>query len=162
MPGLDEKVKNFVESCDECQRYKNPGRAYGHLPPRDDSATPFEEIAVDGIGPWTMDVPGVGKLSFSALTTIDIATTLVEIATMDTNPTAKHASYVFETSWLSRYPRPTRCMMKSGSFEVSGHLPQRDFSQNALWRTLMPRGKTPIKIDDMLLIQVPPQEARGT
>ena len=113
-PGLDDKVKNFVETCDECQRYKNNGRGYGHLPPRDDDPAPFEDVALDHIGPWTLDVPNQGALKFHGLTIIDIATSLCEIIRVDTLDGEASAMH-FENSWLSRYPRPNRLLYDAAS-----------------------------------------------
>ncbi|CAJ1950334.1 unnamed protein product [Cylindrotheca closterium] len=79
-PGLGAKVKAFVETCDECQRYKNNGPGYCHLPPHDDYPAPFEDVALDHDGPWTLDVSEFGKLVFHALTPImDIASDLLEL-----------------------------------------------------------------------------------
>ena len=83
-PGLKAKVKAFVESCDYCQRYKLNGQGYGLLPPRDDYPAPFEEVALDHIGPWTVNIPNIGKIRFHAMTIIDIATTLLEIVRVET------------------------------------------------------------------------------
>ena len=112
-PGLASKIKAYVETCDECQRFKHVGRGYGHLPLRDDYPAPFEEVALDHIGPWTIDVPGFGKLKFEALTMVDVATTLLEVCRVDST-TAEASALCFENVWLARYPRPTRCVYDAG------------------------------------------------
>ena len=38
-------------NCDYCQRNKLDGKGYGHLPEREVCSIPFEECAVDLIGP---------------------------------------------------------------------------------------------------------------
>ena len=108
-PGLDAKVKTFVKTCDECQRYKSNGPGYGHLPPRDDYPAPFEDIAIDHMGPWTIEVPRIGSIKFHVLTIIDIATTLFEGIRVD-NLDSETTALSFENCWLSRYPRPMRCL----------------------------------------------------
>jgi hypothetical protein len=42
--------------CNHCQRYKLDGKGYGNLPERKIRSLPFEECAVDLIGPWTIQV----------------------------------------------------------------------------------------------------------
>ena len=39
-------------NCDYCQRNKLEGKGYGLLPEREVQSIPFEECAVDLIGPW--------------------------------------------------------------------------------------------------------------
>ena len=55
-PGLKREVESLA--CDTCQRYKNDGQGYGHLPPRDMFKAPWYELAVDSIGPWYIEVGG--------------------------------------------------------------------------------------------------------
>jgi len=43
-------------NCNHCQHHKLDGKGYGHLPEREIRAIPFEECAVDLIGPWTIQV----------------------------------------------------------------------------------------------------------
>ena len=111
--GLNPKVKKFVETCDNCQRYKNAARSYGQLPLRDDFPAPFEEVCVDHIGPWTIKVPGLGTLKFEALTIIDSATALVELTRVEST-SSEDSALAFENTWLSRYPRPSRCVYDAG------------------------------------------------
>ena len=97
----------------QCQRNKNQTHAYGHLPPRVDVSIPWEEIAVDTIGPWVLEVPGVGVLNIKALTVVDTCTTLAELVRVE-NGTAAHAAFKLEQCWFSRYPRPLRCIHDPG------------------------------------------------
>ena len=60
-PRLDQKAILFVETCDKCQCYKSNGPRYSHLPPQDNYSTSFEEVALDHIGLWTLDVADIGK-----------------------------------------------------------------------------------------------------
>lgn len=114
IPGIKDIIKSFVESCDHCQRFKNNGQGYGFLPLRDDLPAPFHTIALDHVGPWTVEVPDYGKLQFSALTIIDIATTLCEIVRAD-SPSGDATAMLFENTWLSRYPRPVKAIYDAGT-----------------------------------------------
>ncbi|KAL7530913.1 LOW QUALITY PROTEIN: hypothetical protein ACHAXR_008651, partial [Thalassiosira sp. AJA248-18] len=67
-PNLRTYTTNFA--CDACQHHKLEGKGYGHLPERDVTATPFNEVAVDLIGPWTIKLH-VRDYEFNALTSID-------------------------------------------------------------------------------------------
>jgi transposase InsO family protein len=112
-PRLKARVEELVSTCDSCQRNKNIGPGYGHLPPRNDVSVPWEEIAIDLIGPWTIQIPYVGELQISALTAIDTATGLAELTRID-NKTAPHIALKLEHMWLSRYPRPLRVIHDQG------------------------------------------------
>ena len=56
--GMQRHIDVQVHSCDECQRYKDQGHGQGALPPRDDVSMPFEEVAANLIGPWSIDING--------------------------------------------------------------------------------------------------------
>jgi transposase InsO family protein len=111
---LQERVDQVVLSCDSCQRNKNPGPGQGHLPPRQDVGLPWEEVAVDLVGPWKVTVLDTGTIEFFALTMIDTTTTLSEIVRIE-NKTSQHVAMQFENAWLARYPRPLRCVHDPGS-----------------------------------------------
>ena len=76
-PNLRNKVELLVTHCDICQRQKQQARPYGETPPREASAHPWREIAINLIGPWTLEVGG-HKKEFRALTVIDTVTKLVK------------------------------------------------------------------------------------
>jgi hypothetical protein len=106
------RIDAHVHSCDACQRYKDQGRGQGALPPRQDVSTPFEEIAADLIGPWSIDINGQ-TLQIQALTIADIATTLAEIVRIE-DQSSQHVANLFDNSWLACYPRPLRCIFNQG------------------------------------------------
>lgn len=112
VPKLNELVADFVSTCEDCQRNKFSGPGYGHLPPRNDVGVPWEEIAVDLIGPWKIQLP-LGQLQVLALTIVDVTTTLSEVIRID-NRTSAHVTMQFENTWLARYPRPLRCVHDQG------------------------------------------------
>ena len=98
--------------CKHCQKYKLSGKGYGLLPEREVRIAPWEEVAIDLIGPWKVQVNGK-PCEFSALTCIDTATNLVELVRIDTK-TAEHIRHKFAQTWLCRYPRPIRCVHDKG------------------------------------------------
>jgi hypothetical protein len=101
---LKNRIEDIVSRCDACQRLKLVGRGHGEVAPREAALLPWREVAVDLIGPWTLQV-GDQKHTFSALTMIDMVTNLVEVVRID-NKTSAHIALHFENTWLSLYPRP--------------------------------------------------------
>ena len=73
---------------------------YCPLPEREVRIAPWEEVAIDLIGPWKVQVNGK-PCEFSALTCIDTATNLVELVRIDTK-TAEHIRHKFAQTWLCR------------------------------------------------------------
>ena len=45
-------MNSAVQECSTCQHYKLTGPGYGQLHPREASLAPWDEVAVDLIGPW--------------------------------------------------------------------------------------------------------------
>ena len=74
------KLQYHIErfKCKHCQRHKLPGKGYGPLPKRELRIAPWEEIAVDLVGPWHIKVHR-REVEFKALTCIDTASNLVEL-----------------------------------------------------------------------------------
>ena len=116
-PQLRAQCDAFVRTCDTCQRCKLPGIPRGELPAKDLTAQPWDEVAVDLIGPWTITVHG-RDLEFLALTCIDPVTTLSEILRID-NKSSAHVAMKFDNEWLARYPRPIRCIHDRGNEFIS-------------------------------------------
>lgn len=110
LPGLRQKCIDF--QCGDCQKNKLLGAGYGLLPPRHAPLIPWNEVAVDLIGPWKIKIEQQ-EVEFNALTCIDPVTNLVEIIRIE-NRTAAHIAQQFENCWLSRYPRPNRCVHDNG------------------------------------------------
>ena len=110
VPNLRRYCQQFT--CQTCQKNKQLGPGYGHLPPRHAPLLPWDAVAVDLIGPWTIKV-GDQDLEFNALTCIDPVTNLVEMIRID-RKTAAHVSQQFANTWLSQYPRPNKCIHDNG------------------------------------------------
>ena len=103
----------IVQHCSTCQLYKNPTRGYGHLPPKQTTMIPWHNVAVDLIGPWTINTDNK-TFTLQALTIIDTDTNLTE-ATPIHNKTSANIASKFENVWLARYPKPTRCIHDNGN-----------------------------------------------
>ena len=115
-PNLRSYIDKFA--CEICQKHKLSGRQFGLLPERDVRTHPWQEVAVDLIGPWAINIRDQWY-EFNALTCIDMVTNLVEIIRVD-RKTSAHIRTKFEQSWLARYPWPKRCIHDNGG-EFNGH-----------------------------------------
>ena len=113
-PGSKDKVRAFCKTCDSCQRCKNTQTA-GHVPPRNESMVPFEQIAINTVGPWSCEAKGI-EIKINACTITCTCSNLLELkrATQH-NPTAKESVQVLEDTWLSRHPKPVRIICDQGS-----------------------------------------------
>jgi hypothetical protein len=54
------KLRYHIEklNCKDCQKYKLAGRGYCFLPKREVRVAPWEEVAINLIGPWKVKVNG--------------------------------------------------------------------------------------------------------
>ena len=128
-PQLRATVDSVVQECVICQRYKLMGPGYGELPPREAPIAPWDEVAIDLVGPWSIKINGQ-ELVFHALTCIDTVTNLTELVRIN-NKTAAHVGMRFENEWLARYPRPMRCVHDNGT-EFTGGDFQRILTLNGI------------------------------
>ena len=103
-PKLMNRVQERIGRCRPCMRQKNIGPGYGHIPERGDYPHPFEEVAVDLLGPWKIKVGG-RTIELRALSCTDTGSNLTELPRIDSK-TSEHITLKFENEWLSRYPRP--------------------------------------------------------
>ena len=116
-PRLSVICKEY-QCPDNCWRHKFNGRGIGHLAAREANAAPWQEIAVDLIGPWKITINET-ELTFKALTIIDPVTNLIEIVRIN-NKTSENIAQQLSNVWLSRYPWPSRCIHDNGG-EFIGH-----------------------------------------
>ncbi len=103
--------------CEHCQRNKVSGTGYGLLPECKLYLVPFEEYAVDLIGPWIIKVCHE-PYEFNALTIIDAVSNLVELVRID-KKTSAHVARKYAQVWLSRYPWP-ECYVHNNGGEFVG------------------------------------------
>ncbi len=108
------KLRYHIEKlkCKDCQKYKLAGCGYGLLPKHEVRIAPWEEVAIDLIGPWEVKVNGQ-QVEFNALTCIDAALNQVKLICVD-NKAAEHLRDKFTQSWLCQYPRPVQCLHDKG------------------------------------------------
>ena len=114
------QLRRYIDryNCEHCQKHKLSGPGYGLLPEREMRIAPWEECAVDLIGPWQINVRGK-TVEFNALTCIDTASNLVELIRID-NKSSPHIAHKFQQSWLARYPLPRRCVHDMGGEFIGG------------------------------------------
>lgn len=111
-PQLRRTIDNIVRTCDACQRYKKPQPGYGHLPTKQVTMQPWNNIAVDLIGPWKIKI-GTLEFALRALTSIDTDTNLAD-ACLISQQSSGHVAMKFHNLWLCRYPKPGRCIHDNG------------------------------------------------
>jgi hypothetical protein len=128
-PRLKARTEQRVANCDACQRNEAIGPGCGELPERDAQLLPWNEVAVDLIGPWKISMNGQ-ELEFNALTCIDPVTDLVELTRMQ-EKTAAHVGMMFENNWLARHPRPMRCVHDNGGEFIGANF-QRTLELNGV------------------------------
>jgi transposase InsO family protein len=134
-PGMTSDAFWYVQGCPECQRFKKQRKNYGDVPVGDPIVTPWEVVAVDLIGLWTVPTahhvwrancggnvnatgsvpsPESEPLQLMCLTVIDLATCWVEIVWINEKD-ARMVAKAFDQVWLSRYPCPFQCIHDQGS-----------------------------------------------
>ena len=113
-PKMKETITEFVKTCDICQRIKVSFPGLGEVPPKLAENNPWEEVQTDLIGPWEFKFSSKVSFKISAVTTVDPFLGLCEIRRIK-NKTSAHVATRFYEMWLSRYPRPLRCIHDNGS-----------------------------------------------
>jgi TusA-related sulfurtransferase len=135
-PRLRDEIRRQLSPCETCQLNKRYGQQFGALAPREAILIPWQEVHLDTIGPWKIRINKI-DLEFKALTAIDPVTNLLEVAPMCKPYTGSEAFRVFENTWLSRYPRPVRCLHDNGP-EFQAH----EFQFSCLDAGLEPKPNT--------------------
>jgi len=102
-PKLRQHVELYTKTCSQCQLCKKQRKKYGHLPAKNAEATPWEEVHVDLVGPYTVKGETTTR-KLQCLTMIDPATGWFEIKAVP-NKQADTVMDAFHNAWLSRYPR---------------------------------------------------------
>jgi RNase H-like domain found in reverse transcriptase/Reverse transcriptase (RNA-dependent DNA polymerase)/Integrase zinc binding domain/Retroviral aspartyl protease len=118
--NLSADVEALVRECPSCQRYKRNRKHYGKLPPIQHDPHPWNTIAVDLMGPWTVPQPTPSSTKSSepmqllALSIIDPDTHWIELVALPNKESATVA-LALDHEWLCRYPRPAECIHDNGS-----------------------------------------------
>jgi transposase InsO family protein len=113
-PKMRDQITTAVKVCPICQRNKKQRKKYGHLPPKEAEASPWDKLCVDTIGPYKIRRKGKPVLTCRCVTMIDPATgwfELHEIPNLQSDTVANK----IEQEWLSRYPWPTQITYDRGS-----------------------------------------------
>ena len=119
-PGLQLQCERLCARCKACQLSKKLKQKYGMIPPKDEDLAPWHTVCVDCMAPFTIKVKEKGRIlakrTVRALTMIDPATGWIEIAHVPENDfNAARISQLFNQYWLSRYPRPVKCVCDNGN-----------------------------------------------
>jgi hypothetical protein len=107
-PRLRATADNVIKHCRACQINKLTGPGYGKLPPREATALPFQEVAIELIGPWRVTLPNE-TYEFYALTCIGMATNF---------PEAMSACSLRTYGWLDILGQCTVYMTKAPNLSV--------------------------------------------
>jgi len=67
-PKMRDQITNYVQACPTCQRNKRKVKKYGHLPPKEAEATPWDKMCIDLIGPYTIRRTGNNDLICKCIT----------------------------------------------------------------------------------------------
>jgi len=130
--GMRADVKKFCRYCPRCQLGKKRKRKYGDIPPKDAETVPWRTVCVDCVGPYTIKGNDGQAQEFMCLTMIDPATGWFEVVELPTIEVEKEVngkqvlveqldrssaciSYLFNKTWLCRYPRPKYVICDNGS-----------------------------------------------
>jgi hypothetical protein len=113
-PGLRTAVEKHVSCCHECQIYKTHRKKYGKLPLNDPEEKPWTTICVDLIGPYDVTTQDEEEITLNAMTICDPATGWFEIIEVP-DKSANTAARKLNQAWLTRYPRPERCIFDNGN-----------------------------------------------
>ena len=122
-PGLLADCIKLVSKCATCKKFKKTNKPkYGKLPVKTAEVTPWAEVHVDLIGPYTvktqrLDTKGVPiTLTLTAMTFIDPSTGWFEITEVPSiDKSSARISRLFNQTWLNRYPRPQKVRFDNGS-----------------------------------------------
>jgi RNase H-like domain found in reverse transcriptase/Reverse transcriptase (RNA-dependent DNA polymerase)/Integrase zinc binding domain len=113
--GMREHIKSECSTCHICQLTKRTKKKYGHLPPKEAEATPWERLCVDMIGPYIIKRKGKKTLTLWCVTMIDPATGWFEIKDVPGTKRADVVANIVETTWLGRYPWPQIVTLDRGT-----------------------------------------------
>ena len=128
-PDMQKDVRQYIKTCDTCQRKKKQRKKYGHLPAKEAETVPWEKLCVDLIGPYTIKRKNNEEpLVLKAVTMIDPATGWFEIQEYGDKRAGTIANIV-EQNWYARYPWPTEITYDRGN-EFIGHEFENNFIKN--------------------------------
>jgi len=110
--GMRNTITDVCKKCKTCQSTKSRYKKYGLLPEKEAEITPWKQVCIDLIGPYTIG-KGDKTITLHCLTMIDPATGWFEIVQVP-NARADFVADLFEKQWLTRYPWPTEVVLDRG------------------------------------------------
>jgi hypothetical protein len=124
------EIHEVCSKCNFCQQTKCTTEKYGHLPPKEAEASPWEVLCVDLIGLYT-----IKNLVLWCMTMIDQATGWFKMQEIPNKKAFTIASLVKQT-WLTRYPWPNQIIFDRGK-EFMGEfacMVEKDYGIHWMWR----------------------------
>ena len=112
-PRLRDDVLALCKTCETCQVHKKQRKHYGELPLASPPGRPWDTVAVDLIGPYEVRFKNQ-VVQLRCLTMIDVRTRWFEMVRVKRKD-AELVALNFDRVWLSRYPRPARCLHDNGT-----------------------------------------------
>ena len=106
---MRQDIRSLCSKCHVCQTVKRSSKKYGHLPPKEAEATPWDKLCVDLIGPYNFKTQ-----TLWCVTMIDPATGWLEMKEID-NKEAINIANIVEQTWFTRYPLPTTITYDKGT-----------------------------------------------
>ena len=139
-PGLRQDVHHECKTCDICQCCKRSRKKkYGLLPEKEAEITKWSQVNVDLWGPKTIANKNGWEYEIHVMTMIDPVTGWFEQQQLYGSPTAYRCQQIFDSVWLSRYPRP-----KEIGFDNGGEF-KAEFAQLCRNMGIKPKTSLPIK-----------------
>ena len=119
LPGICTTVRKVASACPVCPQVRLAAPQHGQLAPRDAPITPWSEVHIDYIGPWSVKVNSQ-ELKFDALTMIEPVTNLLEVVHLQGCKNGTNTKCLFENHWLACYPWPIQ-IVHDGGPEFENH-----------------------------------------
>ncbi len=76
---MHDQITKAVNICPICQRNKKQRKKFGHLLPKEAKATPWDELCVDLIGPYSIRRKGQSTIKCQCVNMIDPAIGWLEV-----------------------------------------------------------------------------------
>ena len=169
--GMANQCILFCRKCSDCQTYKSRKRKYGHLPPKNvGQLVPWHTVHTDLVGPYSIKAKQYQpdgsiseiELQLTCMTMLDPVTGWFEIVEVPNyiiedlktkttsesiDKTSARISRLFDQTWLSRYPRPTKVIFDNGSEFKKDFIPLlKDWSIKPQCTTIKnPQSNSPVE-----------------
>ena len=112
---MREHIRAHCTKCSVCQKNKRDQRKFGHLPPKEAEAIPWDKMCIDLIGPHKIRRKGKPDLICKCVTMIDPATGWFEVHEYNDKRAITIANIAEQEWFFCRYPWPTQVTFDRGS-----------------------------------------------